>query len=209
MQNITTLIIDMYGVILEERTGYFEAYTYQHFPRSEYERLDKLFDEERLYTKAGYGELSSNEFLARMGYIDPEYHMRDYIENYLTLDKNFIAFAEKYYKKYDFVLLSTDVSEWSRYITEYYELDKYFRHKIVSGDVHCRKPDRKIYDITLRKSGKQAGECLFVDDSVKNITSANELGIKTLLFNRFNDDYAGEQVGSFDELDKRLQILSR
>lgn len=203
--NITTIIIDMYGVILKERTGYFEAYTYQHFPRSEEARLDKIFEEERLYTKAGYGEISSDELLARLGYSDPEYHMKDYIENYLTLDKTFINFAEKYYEQYDFVLLSTDVSEWSRYICEYYELDKYFKHKIVSGDVHCRKPDRKIYEITLERAGKSAAECIFVDDSITNITAAKELGIKTVLFNRFEEDYLGEQARDFAELDKLLQ----
>ena len=52
--------------------------------------------------------------------------MKDYICNYLTLDDGFIAFAEKYYRNYDFVLLSNDVSEWSSFITEHYELEKYF-----------------------------------------------------------------------------------
>lgn len=55
--------------------------------------------------------------------------MKNYIENYLTLDSGFIPFAEKYYEQYDFVLLSNDVSEWSRYITEYHRLDRYFKEK--------------------------------------------------------------------------------
>ncbi len=47
------------------------------------------------------------------------------------------------------MLLSNDVSEWSAYITEYYQLNPFFKHKIVSGDVKCRKPDKKIYELTL------------------------------------------------------------
>lgn len=50
--------------------------------------------------------------------------------------------------KGNFILLSNDVSEWSSYITEYYQLNKYFKHKIVSGDVKCRKPEKKIYELT-------------------------------------------------------------
>ena len=199
---VTTIIIDMYGVVLEERTGNFGTYTYEHFPQSEHERLDRVFNEERLFTKAGYGEITSHDFLTRLGFADPEYHMRDYIENYLTLDKRFISFAEKYYEQYEFVLLSTDVSEWSRYITKYYELDKYFKYKIVSGDVHCRKPDRKIYEIALARTGKTAEECIFIDDSIANINSAKEMGIHTVLFNRFGEDYSGDQVKTFEELDK-------
>ena len=84
--------------------------------------------------------------LTLLGYDNPVFHMKNYIENYLTLDSGFIPFAEKYYEQYDFVLLSNDVSEWSRYITEYHRLDRYFKEKIVSGDVKCRKPERKIYE---------------------------------------------------------------
>ena len=204
---VTTIIIDMYGVILKERTGNFGTYTYEHFPQSEHERLDKIFNEERLFTKAGYGEISSHDFLTRLGFDDPEYHMRDYIENYLTLDKSFISFAEKYYEQYEFVLLSTDVSEWSRYIAKYYELDKYFKYKIVSGDVHCRKPDRKIYEIALARTGKTAEECIFIDDSIANINSAKEMGIHTVLFNRFGEDYSGDQVKTFEELGKLFKNI--
>lgn len=100
MGKITTVIIDMYGVILRERTGNFVPYTFQHFDKSQHERLKKQFEEERLFTKAGYGELTSEEFLTKLGYQNPEYHMRDYIENYLTLDQTFLSFAEKYYRNF-------------------------------------------------------------------------------------------------------------
>lgn len=207
MKKITTLIIDMYGVILKERTGNFVPYTFEHFDESQHERLQRVFEEERLFTKAGYGELSSQEFLSRLGFQEPEYHMKDYIENYLSLDETFISFAEKYYHRFDFVLLSTDVSEWSAYITEYYKLDKYFKHKIVSGNVHCRKPDPRIYEITLEQVQKEAEECLFVDDSINNIEAAKDLGINVVLFNRFQESYVGDKVENFEELDKLLETL--
>lgn len=206
-KKITTLIIDMYGVILKERTGNFVPYTYEHFDASEYTRIKNLLENEKLFTKAGLGELTSDEFLSRLGYADTEYHMKNYIENYLSFDRSFIPFAEKYYRQYDFVLLSTDVSEWSKYITKFYGLDKYFKHKIVSGDVHCRKPDPLIYNITLNKSQTKANECIFIDDNVSNILSAKNLGINTILFNRFNEQYIGKKVNSFEELDKMLQLF--
>lgn len=201
-KQITTIIIDMYGVILKEKTGNFVQYTYDHFDISQHERLKRQFEEERLFTKAGYGEFSSKEFLSLLEYQDPEYHMRNYIENYLTLDKAFILFAEKYYEKYDFILLSTDVSEWSEYITHYYKLDKYFKYKVVSGNVKCRKPDKRIYEITLDLAKKNAEECLFIDDSINNILVAEEMGIDTILFNRYKENYEGDEVYSFEELNE-------
>ena len=126
--------------------------------------------------------------------------MADYLENYLTLDEGFLPFAEEFASRYDFVLLSNDVSEWSAYLTKHHGLDRFFRHKIVSGDVKCRKPDRRIYEIALAETGKKPEECLFVDNSVKNLLTAAELGIEPVLFNRDGEEYGGTVVNSFPEL---------
>ncbi|MBO4696148.1 MAG: HAD-IA family hydrolase [Lachnospiraceae bacterium] len=195
-----TIFFDMYGVILKESKGFFIPYTYMNFDQSEYDRLTVLFKEEQLFTKASNGDINSDEFLTRIGFVDPHFHMMNYIDNYLTLDEGFIPFAEKYASVYDFVLLSNDVSEWSAYITEHYGLDKYFKHKIVSGDVKCRKPDRKIYEIALSETGKRPEECFFIDNSVKNLIAAEELGIKPILFNRDQEEYDGLIVNEFSEL---------
>ena len=205
MKKITTLIFDMYGVIIEESKGNFIPYTYNYFDESEYERITKQFRVEKLFGKAGNGELSSDEFLAILGFENPQFHMRDYIENHLTLDAGFLPFAEKFADKYEFVLLSNDVSEWSAYITEYHGLDKYFRHKIVSGDVKCRKPDKRIYEITLEQIGKKPEECLFIDNTGKNLTVAQEMGIMTVMFDRDKEAYTGTKVTTFEELARIIE----
>lgn len=205
MNQKTTILFDMYGVILEESKGNFIPYTFKHFPKEEHERLIRQFKKEQLFTKAGNGEISSDTFLTLLGYDNPEYHMKNYIENYLTLDSGFISFAEKYYEQYDFILLSNDVSEWSSYITEFYQLNKYFKKKIVSGDVKCRKPDKKIYELALEKIGRTASECYFVDNSVQNLEAAVETGISPILFNRDNEEYTGTIVNSFEKFETILK----
>lgn len=200
MSNVTTIIFDMYGVIIEESKGNFIPYTYNHFEEAQYERITRQFRVEKLFGKAGNGELSSDEFLSLLGFADTEFHMRDYIENHLTLDAGFISFAERFAGQYEFVLLSNDVSEWSAYITEFHGLNKYFTHKIVSGDVKCRKPDRKIYELTLERIGKRPEECLFVDNTAKNLLVAQELGIVPVMFDRDKEEYAGMKVTTFEEL---------
>ena len=146
-----TIIFDMYGVIIKESKGNFIPYTYNHFPPSEHDRITKAFRVDRLFTKAGNGEITSDEFLTALGYENPQFHMRDYIENHLTMDEDFYVFAEIMKHKYKFALLSNDVSEWSKYITEHYKLNEYLLTKIISADVHCRKPEKKIYEIALER----------------------------------------------------------
>lgn len=75
--------------------------------------------------------------------------MKDYLKNYSTLDADFLAFAEKNYQQYDFVLLSNDVKEWSQYLFELHGLSKYFKDSIVSGDIHMRKPEPRIFPMHL------------------------------------------------------------
>jgi putative hydrolase of the HAD superfamily len=192
----------MYGVILKESKGNFISYTYDHFPTEDHERITKLFRVERLFTKAGIGEISSDEFLTAFRYKNPDFYMRDYIENHLTIDDDFYIFAENMKNKYKYALLSTDVSAWSKYITEYYKLDKYFPVKIISADVHYRKPDAKIYEITLERLGIPVDECIFIDNRVENLLAASKFGIDVILFNRDNEVYDGKTVYSFEELSR-------
>lgn len=142
-----TLLLDMYGVIVKESKGYFIPYTFEHFDKKEYGRLTKAFREDCLFTKAGNGDINSDEFLSLLGYPDPIKTMQDYLNNYLTFDKDFLWFAEKNYKRYDFVLLSNDVKEWSSYLFDLYGLHKYFKECIVSGDIHMRKPESRIFSM--------------------------------------------------------------
>ena len=194
----------MYGVILKESKGNFIPYTRNHFPIEEHDRLKRLFVEENLFTKAGNGELTSDEFLTMLGYKNPDFYMRDYIENHLTMDEDFYVFAENMKNKYNFALLSNDISDWSKYITEYYKLNEYFPVKIISADVNCRKPETKIYEITLERLGISSDKCIFIDNSVKNLQAAEMFGIDVILFNRDNEVFDGKTVYSFDELTRVL-----
>lgn len=201
------LLLDMYGVIIKESKGYFIPYTFEHFEIKEYDRLTRAFREEGLFTKAGNGELSSDEFLSLLGYADPKESARDYLTGYLTLDPDFLKFAEKNYKQYDFVLLSNDVKEWSKYLFELHGLQKYFKDCIVSGEIHIRKPEKRIFSYAMERLQCSPQECIFVDNSVKNLNAAQESGIQTVLFNRDNEAYSGDTVNNFGELDIFLKKL--
>lgn len=199
------LLIDMYGVIIEESKGNFIPYTLAHFPESEHGRLLRALREERLFTQAQSGEMSSEEFLVQLGYADPAAAMRDYLEHWLTLDEGFKPFAEQWKKAGgELVLLSNDVAQWNVYLMELHGLNAYFEDAIVSGEVHMRKPQEQIFWYTLERLGREAQDCIFVDNSAANLCSARRLGIDTVHFNRDGKDYEGRQVRNFQELAKAL-----
>lgn len=205
MEKRRTLLIDMYGVIIEESKGYFIPYTFEHFDKKEHDRLTKAFREEKLFTRAGNGYLSSNEFLSALGYRNPTETMQDYLTDFLTLDQDFPWFAEQNYQLYDFVLLSNDVKEWSKYLFELHGLHKYFKDSIVSGEIHMRKPESRIFLYAVQRIRCNPQKCIFVDNSVRNLDAAQEIGINTVLFNRDHETYSGNIVNNFRELDHFLK----
>ena len=51
-----------------------------------------------------------------------------------------------------------------------------FRDAIVSGDEGVIKPDRRIYEIVLERTGLAPADLLFIDDSARNIQAAVDIG---------------------------------
>ena len=63
-----------------------------------------------------------------------------------------------------------------------YDFFDLFDGIVLSGDVGLVKPDPQIYQIMLRKIGRPAQECLFIDDSLTNIQQAQTMGFITIHF---------------------------
>jgi 2-haloacid dehalogenase len=63
-----------------------------------------------------------------------------------------------------------------------YEFFSWFDDIVVSGKVRIAKPDPRIFELLLGRIGRPAQECLFIDDSPKNIAAAQRLGFQTILF---------------------------
>jgi len=53
-----------------------------------------------------------------------------------------------------------------------------FRDIVVSGDEKLIKPDPAIYELCLKRNNLLASECLFIDDSEKNVCGAEAVGMK-------------------------------
>lgn len=57
-----------------------------------------------------------------------------------------------------------------------------FDAKVISAEVKLIKPDLAIYEYLLNKNGLTNSDCIFIDDSLVNIKTAENLGIKSIHF---------------------------
>lgn len=92
-------------------------------------------------------------------------------------------------------------------LLELYGLQKYFKESIISGEIHMRKPENRIFVYAIEHLQCNPQECVFVDNSVQNLNVAQQAGINTVLFNRDNEVYFGNIVNNFQELDCFLKKL--
>lgn len=91
-------------------------------------------------------------------------------------------------KKYNLYLLSntndihlTAVNELLQSTLQMDNIDGYFVKAYYSHKIHLRKPHAAVFEFVLNDAKILANETLFVDDSINNIETAQQLGFKTHL----------------------------
>ncbi|HEY8814222.1 MAG TPA: HAD family phosphatase [Candidatus Dormibacteraeota bacterium] len=83
---------------------------------------------------------------------------------------------------YRMAMLTNNVREWEPLWRPMLPVDEIFETVVDSGFVACRKPEAKIYAITLDRIGLPAESCLFVDDVLVNCEGAEKAGMTAVHF---------------------------
>ena len=161
------------------------------------------------YMQASLGMISSKQFWKNVGLGEfyPSIET-EYLESQLNLDENCIEVLKKLNKKYNLGIIYNDVSEWSVFLRKKYNLDKYFKLSIISGDVKLRKPNKEIYEL-IKNHNIRYADCIFIDDRIKNLIPANELGFTTVHFNREDIHSSNElhEINSFLDIENLCNKL--
>jgi putative hydrolase of the HAD superfamily len=83
---------------------------------------------------------------------------------------------------YRMAMLTNNVREWEPLWRSMLPVDEIFETVVDSGFVGCRKPESRIYALTLERIGMPAEACLFVDDVPVNCEGARKAGITAVHF---------------------------
>ncbi len=83
---------------------------------------------------------------------------------------------------YRMAMLTNNVQEWEPLWRSMLPVDEIFETVVDSGFVGCRKPESKIYSLTLERVGAEAEACLFVDDVEVNCEGARRAGMTAVHF---------------------------
>lgn len=83
---------------------------------------------------------------------------------------------------YRMAMLTNNVKEWEPLWRSMLPVDEIFETVVDSGFVGCRKPESRIYSITLERLALPAERCLFVDDVQVNCEGAERAGMTAVHF---------------------------
>jgi 2-haloacid dehalogenase len=90
-------------------------------------------------------------------------------------------------KKYNLYALTNWSAETFPWALENFSFLHWFQGIVVSGVEKCRKPHPEIYHILFSRFKVDPSTTLFIDDNIKNIRTASELGLNTVHFTNPHD----------------------
>lgn len=85
-------------------------------------------------------------------------------------------------KQYKVVALTNWSHETFPIALNTFEFLHWFDGIVVSGEEKTRKPFRGIYELTLNRFNIDANQAVFIDDNLRNVNAAQELGIHSIQF---------------------------
>ncbi|MDO8628294.1 MAG: HAD family phosphatase [Nanoarchaeota archaeon] len=90
--------------------------------------------------------------------------------------------VRKLAERYPLYMLNNEYREFMEFLLSRFTYFQYFKGRLTSYDVGCRKPDPKFFKMFLQKFHVKASECLFIDDREDNIHVAHQLGFQVIRF---------------------------
>jgi len=182
MNKIRCIIFDVGGVILNESIDPVHDALNKKIGKKLFDRKDAL------HKKLSTGRLTENEFYEKISKKSgrtkkalKEMVVSEYLK-YKTLNKGVLKIARSLkIRGYKTAILSNVIPEHKKLnlkIGAY----RNFSTLILSCDVKCRKPERKIFRIALDRLHAKPSECVFIDDRKEFLETPGKLGMKTIRF---------------------------
>lgn len=102
------------------------------------------------------------------------------------LDWDMLSLVLELKTKYKIGMITDNKVDRITEILKYHNLTDLFDVVTISAECKCGKNDRKIFDLTLESLNVKPNDCVFIDNSEKNLVVPQELGIHTILFDDEN-----------------------
>ena len=201
---IKNVIFDIGGVLTEfDPNDYLKSFALDD---EKAKRLSKAIFKDALWKPYMTGDVSAEEFKKNVILNNPDLKQEII---YALAKENAYKMLPPLFEGIDFLkslkdngynvyVLSNIVQDSLDYFKENFEdVTSVIDGAVYSCEAHLRKPDEKIYKMILDKYDLKPSETLFLDDSERNVNSANKLGIVGKVCQPVLNPYAFEEIERF------------
>lgn len=174
---------DLGGVYLTDCWGRFvreKIVEKFHVDRDKLEEKNNL-----LHKKISNGLISEKVFLAELTGSDKKTIQK--IKNLIrSLNKviypELLALMQKLKRNYKLALVNNEGKEWNEFRIKKFNLGKIFDEILTSCLIGYSKPSEDYFKEVLARLNIKPSELLFIDNTIKNVISARNLGIVAIHF---------------------------
>lgn len=174
------IIFDFFGVISSEVSPFW---------------LERFFSKEKakeikkdIVEKGDIGILTGKEVFDKLSELtgeSSEMILKDWLD-LAVIDDNVIHLIKELRKKYKVVLLSNASGEFLHKVLKKVNVDELFDCIIISSEVGIVKPSKEIFEMILNEMKIEASKSIFIDDNIKNVIGAKNVGIDGIVFHDVN-----------------------
>jgi putative hydrolase of the HAD superfamily len=185
--SIKNIIFDVFSVLLD--CNYQEALSEQYEPQ-QIQRLCNTVFYSDMWNALDRGligeEVAVDYFAKKLHYSQADIiSLISMVRHAIKIIPEGLAIL-KQAKRYNYRLycLSNMPIRTFEYVSSKYDFFSYFNGIIISGYLKLQKPEHEIYKHLLDNFSLNHKQTAFIDDNRENINAANEMGIKSFIFDR-------------------------
>lgn len=182
---IKVILFDFDGVLTVDATGSMSIINYisqvtgieKDLFSSEYRK----YNYELLYGKATHEEVWENICKGIKKQIDISVLYDSFINTPLDLDMLELVKSLKF-SGYKTGIITDNKKDRIDDIVAHYHFNDIFDYIIVSAEIGSGKDNIEIFENVINKMSVNPEECIFIDNSRKNLIIPNEIGMKTIFY---------------------------
>lgn len=179
---IKAIIFDIFGVLtIDGWLKFCDAHFKDSSRRQKAQELNRQTD---------IGKLDYGEFLQKISEMTgkPTEEINSQLYERLPKNEQLLKFTRDKLKPHYKIGILSNISS-QKWVREYFAPDELelFDDIVLSVQVGIIKPSAKIFEIAAQRLGVGLDDCVFVDDRLKNVEAAQELGMKAIFYQNFPD----------------------
>lgn len=192
--SIKWIFFDFDGVITLDKSGSVTTCNYlsQYIKNKTFDEIlevYRIWHQDMLVGKVSHKEIWK-DFCLKLE-IDLNYEILEKAFLETPINQEIINLAKSLKQNYKIGIITDNSFERLKLISKNQRFSDVFDLVIVSGAIGSKKNNEEIFKATLEKSTARAKECIFIDNSEKNLIVPNAIGFKTIFYDDQKRDIKG------------------